>query len=169
MAYVPPTIPEIIDIANISQYLASKDVAFDGIFNWGSLDKDLPLKIYDVREAVEWANGQSYFATRGIGSFLIQGTGSEGDIIVVQVDDPVYGLITIGAYELTANDTTTTLIASHVAASITSFGYSATSEGALVIVSAREDLYDKINGISVSVTYIPLVRIFDFTFDNTFN
>ena len=58
MALIPPTIPEIIDIANISQYLASKDVAFDGMFNWGSLDKDLPLKIYDVREAVEWMYAQ---------------------------------------------------------------------------------------------------------------
>ena len=74
MAYVPPTIPEIIDIANISQYLASKDVAFDGIFNWGSLDKDLPLKIYDVRVAVEWMynQNQSYSTLPQVATYLYQ-------------------------------------------------------------------------------------------------
>lgn len=74
MAFVPPTILEIIDIANISQYLASKDVAFDGIFNWGSLDKDLPLKIYDVREAVEWMYAQdpNYSSLFQVATYLYQ-------------------------------------------------------------------------------------------------
>lgn len=74
MAYIPPTIPEIIDIANISQYLASKDVAFDGMFNWGSLDKDLPLKIYDVREAVEWMYAQdpNYSSLFQVATYLYQ-------------------------------------------------------------------------------------------------
>ena len=74
MAFVPPTILEIIDIANISQYLASRDVAFDGIFNWGSLDKDLPLKIYDVREAVEWIYAQdpNYSSLFQVATYLYQ-------------------------------------------------------------------------------------------------
>jgi len=74
MAFVPPTILEIIDIANISQYLASKDVAFDGMFNYGSLDKDLPLKIYDVREAVEWMYAQdpNYSSLFQVATYLYQ-------------------------------------------------------------------------------------------------
>lgn len=74
MANTSPTISEIIDIANISQYLASKDVAFNGMFNWGSLDKDLPLKIYDVREAVEWMNIQNpnYSTLQQTANYLYQ-------------------------------------------------------------------------------------------------
>ena len=74
MPNIPPTISEIIDIANISQYLAGRDVSFDGIFNSGSLDRDLPLKIYDVREAVEWMNTQdaNYSTLQKTATYLYQ-------------------------------------------------------------------------------------------------
>lgn len=157
MALIPPTIPEIIDIANISQYLASKDVAFDGMFNWGSLDKDLPLKIYDVREAVEWANNENYQIQSATAIFFISGSIHEGDIIEVFVEDPIQGLISIGSYELTQSDTTYAIIATNLATAINLHGYSAVSSGDAVIVTAPLSVGSLLNGISLIIEFTPFV------------
>jgi hypothetical protein len=157
MANVPPTISEIIDIANISQYLASRDVAFDGIFNWGSLDKDLPLKIYDVREAVEWANNEDYSAQSATAIFFIGGSIHEGDTIEVFVEDPIEGLISIGFYELTQSDTTYSIIATNLAAAINLYGYSAVSINDAVVVTAPLSAGSLLNGISLTIEFTPFV------------
>ena len=49
-----PTIEQIIDIAKISSYLAANDIEKSQLFNNGYLDKQLPLKLYLERKAVEW-------------------------------------------------------------------------------------------------------------------
>jgi hypothetical protein len=47
------TVPEIIEIAEISQYLAHVDIRNKNIYR-GTLDEKLPEKIYCVRKNVEW-------------------------------------------------------------------------------------------------------------------
>lgn len=183
-----PTIPNIIQLAKICQYLASNDVDKDGYFDNGSLDKLLPLKIYDIRKAVEWGQNQNYIATAAIGSFLIEGVlekssvfdftfdGTFGSaksfsaVIKVKLVDPVSGLITIGTYVLTTTDTSNEIIAQHVASAINGSGYSAISNGAMVVVTAPFILGSSINGVYLIVTITPYFpNIFDQTFSNIFN
>jgi len=47
-----PTIPEIIDIAKISQFLAVVDIANGGLYGGGT-DLRLPRKLYEVRKNIE--------------------------------------------------------------------------------------------------------------------
>lgn len=47
------TIPEIIEIAEVSQYLALNDIQKSGLYGGGQ-DLELPSKIYMVRKNVEW-------------------------------------------------------------------------------------------------------------------
>lgn len=47
------TVPEIIDIAKASQFLAANDIARKGVF-FGGIDPKLPRKIYMARKNVEY-------------------------------------------------------------------------------------------------------------------
>ena len=149
------TIPEIINIAKISGYLAHNAVDANGVFVFGSLDKDLPKKIYMENSSLVWAYNQNYIAARATGAFSIEGTNTLGGIIQVKVQDPVLGLITLCNYTLVAGDTTNTIIAAHVAAAIAIYGYTATSSGSVVTVSAPLSLGGTINGVSLIVSLLP--------------
>lgn len=48
-----PSISEILDIARISQYLSYIDILRSKTYN-GTVDKQLPRKLYCVRKSVEW-------------------------------------------------------------------------------------------------------------------
>ncbi len=48
-----PSISEILDIARISQYLSYIEILRSKTYN-GSVDKQLPRKLYCVRKSVEW-------------------------------------------------------------------------------------------------------------------
>lgn len=52
------TVPEILDIAAVSEYLAANDVAKGSLFSQ-RLDPRLPKMIYMERKAVEWAYSQT--------------------------------------------------------------------------------------------------------------
>lgn len=140
-------------MAKICQYLASDGVDMDSIFSNGSLDRLLPVKIYDVRKGLEWGYNQNYIAASAIGTFLISGTFEVGGIITVEVIDPVSGLITIGTYTIGSGDTTLTLLAQSVASAITGSGYTATNDGEMVIVTAPISLGSTINDVSLIVDY----------------
>lgn len=148
-----PTIPDIIELAKICQYLASNGVDMDSFFSNGSLDPLLPVKIYDVRKGLEWGYNQNYIAASATGTFLISGTFEVGGVITVEVIDPILGLITIGTYTIVSGDTTLTLLAQHVAAAITGSGYTATNDGEMVIVTAPISLGNTINGVNLIVNY----------------
>jgi hypothetical protein len=67
------TIPEIINIAKISGYLADNAVDANGVFVFGSLDKDLPKKIYMETTALEWAynnNAASETSLRSVANWV---------------------------------------------------------------------------------------------------
>lgn len=146
------TIPEIINVAKISGYLADNAVDANKVFVFGSLDKDLPKKIYMESSALEWAYNQNYVPTSAIATFAIEGIVTYEDIsFQVQVQDPVHGLITIGTYTLAITDTTLSILATHLAAAINAYGYSATSNNNLVTVTAPLNLGNAINGISLNI------------------
>lgn len=52
-------VPAYITIAKVSQYLADVDLSNNKAFKGGSLDEKLPMMIYMVRKAVEWAYSQN--------------------------------------------------------------------------------------------------------------
>jgi hypothetical protein len=60
------TIPEIINIAKISGYLADNAVDANKVFVFGSLDKDLPKKIYMETAALEWAYNNNAASTTSL-------------------------------------------------------------------------------------------------------
>jgi hypothetical protein len=165
------TIPEIINIAKISGYLADNAVDANKVFVFGSLDKDLPKKIYMEYSALEWSYNQNYVATGARGSFLISGNSADIQSIIVSVVDPVLGLIVIGTYNILITDTTNALIATGLAAAITGYGYSAFSADETVYVTAPIYESASINGVSLSfaTTLYPPMGSFDYTFDETFS
>lgn len=55
----PLTIPQIIDIAKVSQVLSANDVAKGNVMQTGTLEPDLPRILYNERKAVEWMYGQN--------------------------------------------------------------------------------------------------------------
>ena len=85
------TIPEIINIAKISGYLADNAVDANGVFVFGSLDKDLPKKIYMENSSLVWAYNQNYIAARATGAFSIEGTNTLGGIIK-RITSPACGV-----------------------------------------------------------------------------
>lgn len=56
------TVAEIINIAEVSIFLSSQDVAKSGLFG-GSVDRDLPIKLSMELQAVEWKYGYDPSAT----------------------------------------------------------------------------------------------------------
>lgn len=50
-----PTVSDIINIAEVSQYLALTDIEKNGL-DGGGIDLQLPRKLYCIRKNVEWLN-----------------------------------------------------------------------------------------------------------------
>ncbi len=155
---VEQTIPDIIELSRICQYLASNGIDFGNAFEGGTSLEQLSKKIYDIRKGLEWAYDQNYIAASAVGSFLVEDDGNgfnEGDVINVYSPDPVLGTVLIGTYVLNSSDTTTTLIAQHTAAAINGFGYTGTNNGALAVVTAPFVLGNLMNGLYLIVEYVP--------------
>lgn len=51
------SVPFIIQIAKVSQYLAQNDIDNKGLYG-GGIDLDLPKKLYNIRKSVEWMYNQ---------------------------------------------------------------------------------------------------------------
>ena len=51
------SVPSIIEIAKVSQYLAQNDIDNNGLYG-GGVDLDLPKKLYNIRKSVEWMYNQ---------------------------------------------------------------------------------------------------------------
>jgi hypothetical protein len=51
------SVPSIIEIAKVSQYLAQNDIDDKGLYG-GGIDLDLPKKLYNIRKSVEWMYNQ---------------------------------------------------------------------------------------------------------------
>jgi hypothetical protein len=51
------SVPSIIEIAKVSQYLAQNDIDDKGLYG-GGIDLNLPQKLYNIRKSVEWMYDQ---------------------------------------------------------------------------------------------------------------
>lgn len=152
------TIPQIIDVAKLSQAIASVDKGKSSLF--GQLpDPTLPMKLYMERKAVEWrydleqpgiTSGTRPTATITIGSVPVVGS-----VILVQVQDPDLGLITLAEYEVQAGDSTTTILADNLEAEIRAnlslHGFPSSQTGSVITITARVDEYAGYNGVVLSV------------------
>ena len=167
------TVQEIIDIAKISQYLSANDIAQKGLFG-GGVDNELPNKLYNIRKSVEWAHtySQNITEVNAIGTIKIIDTGNIGQTLQVFVDDPVLGYIFLGQYQIHPGDSSPTAVAALLTTALNTntYGYVASSTGAIVSITARPGLGSSINGgLHLIVDIDGFVGIFDNTFDNTFN
>jgi hypothetical protein len=145
------TVPEIIEIAKISQYLSQNDIDNSGLYG-GGMDLRLPEKIYCVRKNIEWMQGEnpSVSETRAEATITIDVIGDDGDGITVYVNDPFYGLITLGFVVQSPLTNTINLIAEQLGASIGTnpYGYEVTVLNNEITIIAREGLGALINGNS---------------------
>jgi hypothetical protein len=143
------TIPEIIEIAKISQYLSQNDIDNKGLYG-GGIDLLLPEKIYCVRKNIEWMQGEnpSRPETRAQATITIDSLGVDGDGLIVYVNDPYYGLITLGYATQTNLVNTPSLIAEELGAIIGTnlLGYEVTVLNNVVTIIARRGAGSAING-----------------------
>lgn len=144
-----------LQLARICQYLAANDSQRQSLFLNNSIVKTLSRLIYIVRTAIQAQYDKNLITTQAISPIVISGTGSVGDEIDVYFPDPELGEILLGTYTLVSGDTTNTIIATHVAAAIIDYGYSATSLSTSVYVKARVGLGATANGLSPTITYTP--------------
>jgi len=162
-----------IKIAKVSQFLAENDIDKRGLYG-GGVDILLPTKIYNIRKSVEWMYGinpptnevraKGYIEITSLGFF------NTGKLITVYVDDPGLGLIILGTYTILITDTTEILVATGLANSLAlnPYGYYVSRINNIITIEARAGLGGSINDNN-RLQVIVGSRVFNNTFDNTFN
>ena len=115
-----------------------------------------PQTIALVTDALrwQWEAFPDVPEVRATATITITTTGDTGDRIQVFVVDPTLGSITLGSYTLTDADTTTDIIATHIAAALylNAYDYGATAAGSIVTVEAPEGTGATFNGINLTYT-----------------
>lgn len=161
-----PTIPQIITIAKISQYSALVSKTNGKVYKGGNFN--MVRLLYMVRKNVEWEYGQEGIIPEinPTATVTITDIGNDGDRIQIVVDDPLLGIIALASYQKLSTDTTLTILAASIVTVImlnfTTYGYSATSLGALITITGRIGLGALINGgnfLSIIVTPTPFILI----------
>jgi hypothetical protein len=165
------SINDIIEIAQVSEYLCSVDIARKGLYG-GGIDLQLPLKINNIRKSVQWVNDHNpVTGHRSIAYIIISDVGNPGDIIEVKVNDQSYGgIISLGTYEVQPSDTTVEDLAQNLAGALSYYGY-IISYVAPDIVKIESHLIEPatVNGNNLIVTVTEAdMGSFDETFDETF-
>lgn len=161
-----PPINFIIIYASISQYLAQYDRAKQMLFRNGNVPtQNLPDLIYQVRKAVQ----MQYLAdlsnvvvgVNATATITIDTIGQNGDAILVQVDDPLFGLIDLAYYVKLPADNTINSIASALNTKINTniYGYTSVAASNVVTITARPNVGAAING-KLIVTYIHVTDYF---------
>jgi len=159
-----PPINFIIIYASISQYLAEYERAKLMLFRNGNVPtQNLPDLIYQVRKAVQMKYladvSEIVSSEDATATITIDTIGQNGDKILVQVNDPLFGLIDLAYYTKVPSDNTTTSIATALDTLINANTYGYTSETASneVVITARPNVGAEING-KLIVTYIPVTN-----------
>lgn len=118
------SINDIIEIAQVSEYLCSVDIARKGLYG-GGIDLQLPLKINNIRKSVQWVNDHNpVTGHRSIAYLILSTVGDVGDVITVEVNDESYGgIISLGSYQIQPSDTTVEDLAQNLAGSLNYYGY----------------------------------------------
>lgn len=156
------TITETIRLGDISVPLALNYQANGDLFG-KRMAFTAPQTIAVVTDALrwQWAAFPSIPEVRAIASLTIDTIGDTGDIITVNVNDPTFGLITLGSYTLVDSDTTTDIIAANLAAVLVNniYGYAITvsvSQLNMIYVTAAEFTGAAINGNNLIVVVTPI-------------
>lgn len=165
------TVLEKIDIAKISQYLSLKDIGKSGLFG-KRLDQELPYKLYMERAGVEWEY-ENEGLTEGIrasGNILIESLPPENTFYEFAFNYPGIGVVILGEYVVQQSDTDTIILAANIAQALNdnSYGFTFIALGSSIMYLAPLSLGSSVNGQSVYLIN-DNNRIFDYTFDYTFN
>lgn len=167
---MPYTPLQIIEIAKIAQTLASLDVA-KGVLYGARKIPISPQTIYMERKALEWYYnlvGTPIAAQGATGIITIDNIGVNGDIIEIFCDIQGVGLVSLGNYEKQPTDTNTTILAASIAAVLGYIGFTFTANGNTIEVATSASYGSSVNG-GISIVINNYSRVFDFTFDITFN
>jgi hypothetical protein len=157
-------VPDVINIAKKSQYLSGFDIHKGGLFG-GGIDKNLPQLIYTVRKSVERTqelNG-AFPDTRATATVTINGIGVLNDTFEVTINDVVTGFfISLGTYTRQSGDTTTTILATNIAAALTNNNdkYLISANGNVITITAPVGYGAAINGgnnVAVVAPSLPAV------------
>lgn len=143
------TVDEIIDFGKVSIGLSANYQANGEIFG-KRLATTAPNTIAIVTDALNW-QWEDFPTTPEIdatATITIDTIGDLGDTIEVFVNDPFYGVISLGLYTITGGDTTTTITATNVSAELANnpYGYGSASSLNVITVTARAGLGATING-----------------------
>lgn len=101
--------------------------------------------------------------TRATGTLTVTNIGADDDTVKITVNEPD-GLVDLGTYTKDADDSTPTLLAASIAAMINggtaTHGYSATSNAAVITITARATTGAKLNtGTPLAVTILGAIAI----------
>lgn len=159
----PYTIPEIIEIGKLSAHLSQIDVLKSSLFG-RKLDPRLPLMLNMESDSVEWEYLVPQMgAIAATGSIEITNLGLVGDTINVKVSG-----VSVGIYTRLSTDTDIPTLAASIAANLSYLGFTFIASGNFINVTALSALGSSVNG-ALTVEITNYSRIFDYTFDNTFN
>ena len=165
------TVNDKIDIAKISQYLSNVDTAKSGLFG-PRPDQTLPEKLYLERKAVEWEydNEGLIIGVRASGNINVVLLSPEGTFYEFAFDYPGIGNVILGQYVVQNTDTTTDILAANISEALSqnNYGFNFSVSGSSITYLAPLLLGSSVNGQSIFLIS-DNNRIFDYTFDYTFN
>lgn len=109
------TIPEIIKLGDISVPLSANYQTNSSLFG-KRFTFTAPTTIATVTDALRWQWGAfpDIAGVPAIATITIDEVGDFGQTIIVTIDDPLLGNITLGSYTITDADTTTDIIATNL-------------------------------------------------------
>ena len=165
MAY---TTADIIAIAKASQFLAHVDIKKGGLY--GQRPSVFAAKLlYLERMSLEkrYAILPNVSAVAAVGSISVTDIGRIGDTISLYINLLVGGRILIGTYIRAIADTTATILATNFKNALSLNGFIFTSNTNIITVTAPASLGANVNN-SLELVIVN-IRLFNSTFDNTFN
>ena len=165
------TIEEIIKLGDITVPLSFNYEEFGKIFG-GRLSDNLPTTVAIVTDALRWQNDSfpNTDAVNAKGYIEILTNNPLGGInITVLVDDPDYGILLLGTYTQQPGDDVNTIVTNIITALSTNpYGYTISRINNNIVIEAREGLGSQMNSGNRLIVILSS-RIFNYTFDNTFN
>lgn len=142
------TVPDTIELADVSIYLSANYQGNGNLFG-ERLATTAPQTIALVADALRW-HYESFPAisiTDAVGSITVDNVGNDGDTITVLVHDVILGTIILGTYIKNSSDTTTSILATHIAAALTNLnGYTVTVLNNIITITVRPGLGSSMNG-----------------------
>ena len=95
--------------------------------------------------------------TKATATLTVTGIGTNGQTSTVYVQDPLYGTFALASYTKSGGDDTAAKVATSIVTAINSFtsvngGYSASSTGAVITITARAGLGARINDALISIS-----------------